>query len=112
MPETAIGGNWHRAVEHLSRSGVRREYPYGDFVFERDSMSPRQVRGLKKLPVYIASQIDRVLEEGPPHTPAGTIFSLMTRSTPPTPSQPVHRRAACVLSQSTVQRDLLARESG
>lgn len=37
----------------------------GDYVFERDFMSARQVRGLKKLPGYIGSQIDRVLEEGP-----------------------------------------------
>lgn len=37
----------------------------GDYVFERDHMSARQVRGLKKLPGYIASQIDKVLEEGP-----------------------------------------------
>jgi len=37
----------------------------GDYVFERDFMSSRQVRGLKKLPGYIASQIDRVIEEGP-----------------------------------------------
>ena len=37
----------------------------GDFVFERDHMSARQVRGLKKLPGYIGSQIDKVLEEGP-----------------------------------------------
>jgi hypothetical protein len=37
----------------------------GDYCFERDHMSARQVRGLKKLPGYIASQIDRVLEEGP-----------------------------------------------
>ena len=37
----------------------------GDFVFERDHMSTRQVRGLKKLPGYIAAQIDQVLEEGP-----------------------------------------------
>lgn len=37
----------------------------GDHLFERDFMSPRQVRGLKKLPGYIASQIDLVLEEGP-----------------------------------------------
>jgi hypothetical protein len=37
----------------------------GDHIFERDFMSARQVRGLKKLPGYIASQIDKVLEEGP-----------------------------------------------
>lgn len=37
----------------------------GDYVFERDFMSARQVRGLKALPGYIASQIDQVLEEGP-----------------------------------------------
>lgn len=37
----------------------------GDYVFERDFMSSRQVRGLKKLPGYIAAQIDKVLEEGP-----------------------------------------------
>ena len=37
----------------------------GDYIFERDYMSSRQVRGLKKLDGYIASQIDQVLEEGP-----------------------------------------------
>ena len=37
----------------------------GDFIFERDFMSARQVRGLKKLPGYITAQIDKVLEEGP-----------------------------------------------
>jgi hypothetical protein len=37
----------------------------GDFIFHRDYMSPRQVRGLKRLPGYIKSQIDLVLEEGP-----------------------------------------------
>lgn len=37
----------------------------GDFFFERDHMSARQVRGLKNLPGYIAAQIDKVLEEGP-----------------------------------------------
>jgi hypothetical protein len=37
----------------------------GDYCFERDFMSARQVRGLKKLPGYIAAQIDRVLAEGP-----------------------------------------------
>jgi hypothetical protein len=37
----------------------------GDFVFQRDHMSARQVRGLKRLPGYIPNQIDRVLKEGP-----------------------------------------------
>lgn len=37
----------------------------GDFIFERDYLSARQVRDLKKIPGYIAKQIDRVLEEGP-----------------------------------------------
>jgi hypothetical protein len=37
----------------------------GDYVFERDHMSARQLRDLKKLPGYIATQIDKVLEEGP-----------------------------------------------
>lgn len=37
----------------------------GDYVFERDYMSAKQVRALKKLPGYIAAQIDKVLEEGP-----------------------------------------------
>jgi hypothetical protein len=37
----------------------------GDYCFERDHMSARQVRGLKNLPGYIAAQIDKVLEEGP-----------------------------------------------
>jgi hypothetical protein len=37
----------------------------GDYVFERDFMSRRQVSGLKALPGYIEKQIDKVLEEGP-----------------------------------------------
>jgi hypothetical protein len=37
----------------------------GDYVFECDHMSARQVRGLKKLPGYIKDQIDLVLEQGP-----------------------------------------------
>jgi hypothetical protein len=37
----------------------------GDFVFERDHMSARQLRALRKLPGYIGPQIDKVLEEGP-----------------------------------------------
>ena len=37
----------------------------GDFIFERDYMSKRQLRELKKVPGYIADQIDAVLLEGP-----------------------------------------------
>jgi hypothetical protein len=37
----------------------------GDFVFERDHMSARQVRELRKLDGYIADAIDKVMEEGP-----------------------------------------------
>jgi len=37
----------------------------GDYFFERDFLSPKQVKGLKKLPGYIGSQIDKVLLEGP-----------------------------------------------
>ena len=37
----------------------------GDFIFERDYLSARQVRDLKKVPGYIGPQIDLVLEEGP-----------------------------------------------
>lgn len=37
----------------------------GDYIFERDHMSARQVRELKKLPGYLTDQIDKVLEEGP-----------------------------------------------
>lgn len=40
----------------------------GEFIFERDFMSARGVRGLKKLPGYIPAQIDKVLEEGPNKT--------------------------------------------
>jgi hypothetical protein len=49
FPDPACGENIHN----------------GDFIFERDHMSTRQVRGLKKLPGYIGAQIDKVLEEGP-----------------------------------------------
>lgn len=37
----------------------------GDYVFERDFLSERQVRDLKREPGYIAAQLDKVLEEGP-----------------------------------------------
>lgn len=37
----------------------------GDYVFERDMLSPRKVKELKKNSVYIAEQIDAVLAEGP-----------------------------------------------
>ena len=37
----------------------------GDYLFERDYLSARQVRKLNKLPGYINSQLDKVLEEGP-----------------------------------------------
>jgi hypothetical protein len=48
-PDAACGENIHE----------------GDYVFERDSMSAKKVRELKKLPGYIGSQIDQVLKEGP-----------------------------------------------
>ncbi len=37
----------------------------GDYIFERDFLSARQVRNLKKVPGYITAQIDLGLEEGP-----------------------------------------------
>ncbi len=37
----------------------------GDYCFERDHMSARKVRELKRLPGYIGAAIDKVLEEGP-----------------------------------------------
>src|ERR1044072_8281824 len=42
----------------------------GDFIFERDYLSRREVRELKGTPGYIDGQIDKVLEEGPASTPA------------------------------------------
>jgi len=49
FPDPACGENIHE----------------GDFIFERDHMSARQVRELKMLPGYISAEIDLVLEEGP-----------------------------------------------
>lgn len=49
FPDSACGENIH----------------YGDYFLERDYMSERQLRTLKDIPGYIASQIDRVIEEGP-----------------------------------------------
>ena len=37
----------------------------GDYIFERDYMSARQVRALKAMPGYIEAAINRVLKEGP-----------------------------------------------
>ncbi len=38
---------------------------FGDWIFERDHLSERQVRDLKKIPGYISAQIDKVITEGP-----------------------------------------------
>jgi len=37
----------------------------GEYFFERDFLSAKQLRALKKLPGYLPGQIDRVLKEGP-----------------------------------------------
>lgn len=37
----------------------------GNYMFERDYLSARKLRDLKRVPGYIGSQIDAVLEEGP-----------------------------------------------
>lgn len=37
----------------------------GDFIFERDYLSARQLRKLKNLDGYIGAQIDKVIKEGP-----------------------------------------------
>jgi len=37
----------------------------GEFIFEKDMLSPRRVKELKKNKVYLADQIDKVLAEGP-----------------------------------------------
>lgn len=37
----------------------------GDYIFERDTLSERQLRDLRDQPGYISSQIDKVIEEGP-----------------------------------------------
>ncbi len=52
----------------------------GDYFFERDYLSDSQVRALKKLPGYIASQIDRALEI------ADNSLSMTVKAS--TPSQP------------------------
>lgn len=49
FPDPACGENIHN----------------GDFIFDRDFLSSRQVRELKQVPGYITSQIDKVLAEGP-----------------------------------------------
>ena len=49
FPDPACGENIHN----------------GDFIFERDFLSARQVRDLQNVPGYIAAQIDEVLKEGP-----------------------------------------------
>ena len=37
----------------------------GDYIFEKDHLSARQLRELKDLDGYLPSQIDKVLKEGP-----------------------------------------------
>lgn len=48
----------------------------GSHCFEEDWLAERQVKDLKDLPGYIASQIDRVLEEGPEKAEAETSSSV------------------------------------
>lgn len=38
---------------------------HGDYILERDYLSPRMIRKLRGRPGYISSQIDKILEEGP-----------------------------------------------
>ena len=49
FPDAACGENIHE----------------GDYVFERDYLSARQVRNLRETPGYVAAQLDAVLAEGP-----------------------------------------------
>lgn len=67
-------GIMDKIVPSCERKSVWNIYPdpscgdnihNGDYIFEKDSFSARQVRGLKKLPGYIATQIDKILAEGP-----------------------------------------------
>lgn len=44
----------------------------GQYVFERDDITARQLKDLKGLPGYIGEMIDKVLEEGPGKKHAGT----------------------------------------
>lgn len=63
-------GRWVDPWDLFPAPGCGENICDGEHVFERDHMSGRQVRGLKKLPGYIASQIDKVLEEGPKNASA------------------------------------------
>jgi len=64
--ETVVpAGKWCDPWDIFPAPGCGENIHDGDYIFERDHMSARQVRGLKKLPGYITTQIDRVLEEGP-----------------------------------------------
>ncbi len=40
----------------------------GKGIFERQTMTPKQVRELKKQPGYMKEQLRKVLEEGPKHS--------------------------------------------
>jgi hypothetical protein len=56
---------WKDPWNIFPAEGCGENIHHGDYLFERDHMSGRQVKALKKLPGYIGSQIDKVLEEGP-----------------------------------------------
>jgi len=56
FPDPACGENIHN----------------GDYIFERDTLSERQVRDLKEIPGYIGTQIDKVLVEGAERAEAET----------------------------------------
>ena len=59
------GSKWVNAWNFFPDPSCGEDVQDGDFCFERKWMGQRAVRKLKGLPGYIASQIDKVLLEGP-----------------------------------------------
>lgn len=63
--ELAYGYKWVDPWNFYPSRSCGENIHNGDWCFERDYLSPRQVRDLKDQPAYISQQLDKVIQEGP-----------------------------------------------
>ena len=67
VPESSRTSYWNLYPDPACGEDIHK----GNWIWEKDSLSEKSVRGLRGLPGYISSQLDRVLEEGPTKYVAG-----------------------------------------
>lgn len=67
VPESSRTSYWNLYPDPACGEDIHK----GNWIWEKDSLSEKSVRGLRGLPGYIDSQLDRVLGEGPTKYVAG-----------------------------------------